>query len=302
MTVTVGAPRVSVVIPTHNRAADLRRCLGSLCAQTVQDFEVLVCDDGSTDDSADVVAEFRDALDVTYDWAENWGGAARPRNRGLALARAPFVAFLDSDDWWSPAKLERSLTALDAGADVVYHDLYRVDDVARRSGLPRVRSWSLRRPVFRDLVETGNAIPLSSAVVRASLLRSAGGMPEAREIIAMEDYECWLNLAGLTERFIRIPGILGYYWAGGGNISSDARTLRLLQVFEERQRHRPDWRGAPAWITYTRARIHFRARKYRAAREELAMLAKQRVPWSIRLKALATRVGMWLPIRAASVA
>lgn len=301
MTVTDGTPRVSVVIPTHNRAADLRRCLHSLRAQSVPDFEVLVCDDGSTDGSADVVAEFRDLLRVSYHWAENWGGAARPRNRGIALASAPYVAFLDSDDWWTPDKLERSLEALDAGADVVYHDLYRVDDaqrVARPRG--RVRSWALRPPVFDSLMDTGNAIPLSSAVVRTAVLRRAGGMPEDRALIAMEDYACWFQLARLSERFVRVRGTLGYYWAGGGNISSDARTLTLLDVFEEHHREHPAWRGTPAWIAYTRARIHFRAHRYDAAREQLAALGQRQVPWSIRLKALATHVAMFWPHEAGS--
>ena len=295
MSVLIGTPRVSVVIPTYNRAADLRRCLRSLAAQTMKDFEVIVCDDGSTDDSAVVVSEFGDRLDVTYDWAENWGGPARPRNRGIAMARGEFIAFLDSDDWWSPEKLARSLPPLEAGADVVYHDLYRVHDATRGAGRQRVRSWSVQPPVYRNLVEMGNAIPLSSAVARTTLLRRAGGMPEERELIAMEDYECWLTVAGLTERFVRIPGSFGCYWEGGGNTSSDARTLRLLEVFVQRRARRTEWQVAPAWLAYTRARIHYRARNFDAARDELATIGARRAPWSIRLKALATRVAMWLP-------
>ena len=122
----VSNPKFSVVIPTYNRARDIPRCLDSLVLQELQDFEVLICDDGSTDDTASVVENYSHLLDITYSYGENSGGPARPRNRGISLANAPYIAFLDSDDWWAPAKLRLSLEALNAGADVVSHDLYLV--------------------------------------------------------------------------------------------------------------------------------------------------------------------------------
>ncbi len=66
----------------------------------------MVCDDGSTDKTATVVEDYVSLLDIVYDYAENFGGPARPRNRGVRLARAGYVAFLDSDDWGTPTKLE----------------------------------------------------------------------------------------------------------------------------------------------------------------------------------------------------
>jgi glycosyltransferase involved in cell wall biosynthesis len=76
------------------------------------DFEVLVCDDGSTDGTAEVEEEYSALLDLTYDYAENFGGPARPRNRGVSLARAPYVAFLDSDDRYLPHKLALQMLVL----------------------------------------------------------------------------------------------------------------------------------------------------------------------------------------------
>src|SRR5690242_1512065 len=87
------APRVSVVIPTYNRAREMRRCLDSLVSQSFRDFEVLVCDDGSTDETATVAAAFETRLQLAYHWAENFGGPARPRNIGLHRARGIYVAF-----------------------------------------------------------------------------------------------------------------------------------------------------------------------------------------------------------------
>lgn len=213
-------PRVSVVIPNYNRAGDLQRCLDSLVAQTFDDFEVLVCDDGSTDNSAEVAADFADRLDLRFETAENFGGPARPRNRGIARARAPFVAFLDSDDWWTPGKLANCVPVLEAGADVVYHDLYIARSQHQQEFNARVESTPPRVPMFQSLLCTGISIPNSSAVVRKSLLEQIGGVCEDRELISVEDYDTWLCLARLTERFVRLDACDGYYWVGGGNISA----------------------------------------------------------------------------------
>src|ERR1700759_5123285 len=93
-------PTFSVVIPTYNRAQKLFRALHSLNEQTFLDFEVLVCDDGSTDETRSVVEAFVPAIRfraLRYFYAPNWGGPARPRNTGLAKATADWVCFLDSD-------------------------------------------------------------------------------------------------------------------------------------------------------------------------------------------------------------
>ena len=240
-------PKVSVVIPTYNRANDLRRCLNSLVAQTTDRFEVLICDDGSTDDSALVAEEFFGRLDLHFEAAENFGGPARPRNRGVARARAPYLAFLDSDDWWEPTKLERSIKALDSGADLVYHDLYTVEACDQQVFKKRLESTEPKHPLFLSLLCSGMSVPNSSVVVRRELLVRAGGISEDRELISVEDYDTWIRLSRLTERFVRLPECLGYYWMGGGNISAAsprqvsriralyAQYLDVLPAFERKR-------------------------------------------------------------------
>lgn len=95
---------VSIVIPTYNRANDLRRCLFSLVSQTYRNFEVIVCDDGSTDDSEVVVKEFQFSLKINYYHLKNFGGPSRPRNFGIQKAKGKYIALLDSDGWWAPKK------------------------------------------------------------------------------------------------------------------------------------------------------------------------------------------------------
>jgi len=222
-------PDVTVVIPTYNRAEDLRRCLDSLVAQTYANFEVVVCDDGSTDHSAGVVADYASLLDLRYETAENFGGPARPRNRGIRVARAPLVAFLDSDDWWDPQKLQLSVAAINGGADLVYHDLFVARSPNQDVFKDRIVSSRPHSPMFSALLCTSISIPNSSVVVRKELLEQIGGISEERDLISVEDYDTWIRLSQLTEKFVRIPGVLGYYWVGSGNISA-ASPLQIERI------------------------------------------------------------------------
>ncbi len=112
-------PGVSIVLPTYNRAGFLSAAFTSLTQQTFRDWELIVVDDGSTDDTCAVVARFAETSGrpVRYIYQENRGPAAA-RNAGVAHTRAPYLAFYDSDDVWLPGYLERSVGALRDNADV----------------------------------------------------------------------------------------------------------------------------------------------------------------------------------------
>jgi glycosyltransferase involved in cell wall biosynthesis len=211
-------PLFSVVIPTYNRASKLQRALESVLAQSYDNFEILVMDDGSTDNTAEVVASFADPR-ITYRWDKNFGGPARPRNRGVALAKGEWICFLDADDWWTVDKLQVCFDFIGDNVDMIYHDLEIV-------GLPSAlfrskiqKGWHLKKPVLIDLLVKGNAICNSSAVVRKKILDQIGGIDERVEMIASEDYNTWLRIAKISEQFLYIPNTLGFYLAHEQNIS-----------------------------------------------------------------------------------
>lgn len=285
----IASPAVTVVIPTFNRADDLRRCLKSLLVQTFENFEVLVCDDGSTDVNAEVAGEFADRLNLDFETAENFGGPARPRNRGIARARAPYVAFLDSDDWWAPTKLERSVAALDAGADVVYHDLYTVRSSDQVRFEDYIVSTAPQHPMFVALLCTGMSIPNSSVVVRKDLLNRIGGISEDCELISVEDYDTWIRLSRLTEKFQRIPECLGYYWIGGGNISmaspKQVDRIRALYAIYLNELPVESRKIASGFLAYRIGRIARQYADYVLAAENLRTALWAGINVSYRLKA-----------------
>jgi glycosyltransferase involved in cell wall biosynthesis len=215
-------PTLTVVIPTYNRGAELRRALESLAAQTRQDFEVIVCDDGSEEDLRSVVDGYAGRLGVEYVRIENSGGPARPRNVGTARASAPWISFLDSDDWWKPERVETVLPSLAGDVDVVYHPLRAVGSGADRRCVRRVGRACGPDPLGHMLTR-GNPIPNSAAIVRRSWLTRIGGIAE--DLSSVEDFDAWLRLAEAGARFRFVDEELGYY----------ALTENSISVFTERQ-------------------------------------------------------------------
>ncbi len=124
--------RIAAVVPTHNRARLAARAIESVLAQSFPPAEVIVVDDGSTDDTADIVASFGNA--VRYVRQDNAGGASA-RNRGVREAHEEWVAFLDSDDVWTPTHLERIAAAIRAteGAAALYFDDMTLPDVSDKT-------------------------------------------------------------------------------------------------------------------------------------------------------------------------
>jgi len=221
----------SIVVPTYNRADKLKICLESLLHQTYPHFEIIVCDDGSTDNSGEVVAAFKNkGLNLTYIYTSNWGGPARPRNLGIAAAKAEWICFLDSDDYWYKNKLEAVVQVM-GNTDLVYHDL----DMEYASGeKKRMKARKIGQPPFIDLLVDGNTIFTSTVCVRTHLLKEINGFSEDKALVAVEDYDLWLRLAANGCRFHHLPQSLGAYWVGGGNITGkDARQVtRIDSVYD----------------------------------------------------------------------
>jgi len=220
-------PLFSVIIPTYNRAERLKIALESLSSQTFENFEVLVCDDGSTDQTKEVVDSFKDKLDITYIWEENWGGPARPRNNGIKVAKGEWICFLDSDDWWYPEKLEKSLPYL-GKYDLIYHDLETYDTNEKIIG--RLDSRDLSQDAFYDLLLNGNFISNSSVIVKKQIVVELGGISEDRSLIAIEDFDMWLKIAYKSYRFMRLSCPLGGYLIHEKNLTSNP----LLVIEKER--------------------------------------------------------------------
>jgi glycosyltransferase involved in cell wall biosynthesis len=185
-------PRVSVILPTYNRCDSLLEAIDSVARQSFQDYEIIVADDGSTDETAERLAALSRPVQVIH--LPHSGRPAVARNRALAAANGELVAFLDDDDLWRPAKLARQVALFDnrPAMGFAYHD-FQLEDAA--SGLSKralSRAQKLDGSIFDALIHDCFLQP-STVMVRRSLLEACGYFDETLEIV--EDYDLWLRLA-----------------------------------------------------------------------------------------------------------
>ena len=232
------APFISIVIPVYNRPEDLVRALNSLVTQTQTDFEVIVVDDGSTENIKKVTNKFSDLLNLQLIRIENSGGPARPRNVGVQAAQGNWISFLDSDDWWFPGRLAEVSNVIKKNShyDVFYHKLKIVcDDRKINWWSSRNLGWSVRENTFDDLMIRGNAIPNSSVVLRKQIFERVGPLRESEEFSSVEDFDYWLRIGLKKYKFYFIKKTLGFYWLSSSGISSNpARTVARNKLILDR--------------------------------------------------------------------
>jgi len=212
-------PFFSVVIPTYNRAERLARTLASVVGQTFEDFEVLIMDDGSTDQTRTIVERFSDSR-IHYSWSENSGGPATPRNHGIDIAVAEWICFLDADDIWYSNKLEEIFNVIsnDSSFDAICHNENMIDgDGRKRKSLeygPYVDDF------YQSMLLGGNRCSTSAMTVRKSFLEENSlRFNVAPDYVIVEDFDLWLRMALAGARFFFLKKVLGEYIIEKDNIS-----------------------------------------------------------------------------------
>ena len=229
----MSSPEVTVVVPTHNRWSHLRRAaLPAALGQREVELELIVVDDGSADETPRGLAELGDPrLHVLRNDVAQ--GVARARNQGVAAASAPWVAFLDDDDLWSPWKLRRQLDAVAAveGAGFAYAAAVFVDG----AGAPlRPDPAPPAETVARELRARDVVGGPSTVLARTELVRELGGFDEALSVLA--DWDLWLRLAELAPA-AACPEVLVAYREHGDNMSAETAEGVFAELDVLRRRH-----------------------------------------------------------------
>jgi glycosyltransferase involved in cell wall biosynthesis len=189
-------PLVSVILPTFNRLQFLPAAIDSVFAQTYEHWELVIADDGSNDETREYLRRLEASPRVKLVWLAHTGNPAIVRNAGLRVARGEYVAFLDSDDFWLPRKLQLQIAAMRAQPtrQWSYTALTRVDEAGQpleaRSGgrfVPHEGS------IVMQLLSWQACVATPTVMARRRLLEACGGFDERQG--QMEDYEMWLRLA-----------------------------------------------------------------------------------------------------------
>lgn len=215
--------KVSVVIPTYNGAAEVRRAIDSALAQEGCEVEVIPVNDGSTDDTAYVLNSYGSRIRAVH---QKNSGPAATRNAGIAAATGDWVAFLDHDDYWQPGKLAAQLAAADrTGADVIYTNAQNFGDVNRVAELRSNPDEMPEGDLFEQLL-LDNFIVVSSTMVRRELLEEVGGFNAPPGV---EDWDLWLRLATNGAKFAPVRKALTMYQWRPGSLSKNFERMRDIR-------------------------------------------------------------------------
>ena len=204
----MGQPKISIVIPTYNRANKIKRALASIKEQTIRDFELIIVDDASIDETEEVVNQLLPSLDfaVHYGKLDTNSGPSKARNVGVGKAKGKYITFLDSDDCWDKQFIEHLSFFLDTHTDIdlVYCDTHLRDD---RNNV--IFTFSLAPYNYTKLLESSGCIATGSFMFRKTLWNKYGGFRE--DMKRAEDFE-WQLRVGENSKFARYPAVLHHYY------------------------------------------------------------------------------------------
>jgi glycosyltransferase involved in cell wall biosynthesis len=211
----VNNPKFSVIIPTYNRANQIKDAIKSVLDQTLQSFEIIVIDNFSTDNTVSLIKSFKDKR-IKFFSVKNKGNIAYSRNFGIKKSIGKYIAFLDSDDSWAKNKLEECIQYLDNGSDLTYHNLVIKNN--RKNFFLFKKKYLSRKldkyDIYNDLILNGPAFPTSSVVVNKNIFKKIKYFNENKNLVTWEDFDAWIRLSSLTNNFYRIDKDLGYLGQG----------------------------------------------------------------------------------------
>ena len=186
-------PKVSVVVPTYNSAKYLNEAIDSALAQTFKPIEIIVIDDGSTDDTKNIIKRY--GSDIVYCYQQN-AGSGKARNTGIKLASGEWIAFLDSDDIWHKDHLLKLTHRLHGRDDIDM--VYGAQRYVNVSGVPCVKRYEQNDfPegwIFSELFQA-NYIATPAVIVRRSLFMELNGFNESEIFRNAQDYDLWLRIS-----------------------------------------------------------------------------------------------------------
>ena len=205
-----GTPIVSVILPTYNRAHLVGRAIRSVLDQTYQDFELIVVDDGSMDNTEGMVKAFKDPRIRYIRHEQNRGGAAA-RNTGIKAAQGEYIAFQDSDDEWLPEKLEKQMRIFEkasAQVGVVYTGFYAING-DRKTYMPHVNIKIKEGNIHNELLKQ-NFVTTQAVVLRKECFEKAGMFDE--NLPRLQDWELFIRISKYyIFKYVDEPLVLAFF-------------------------------------------------------------------------------------------
>jgi glycosyltransferase involved in cell wall biosynthesis len=230
-------PTVSVVIPTYNNASVVKEAIQSVLEQTLSDYEIIVVDDGSTDNTREVVSSFSDKR-IRYVYQENHGRSSA-RNHAISIAQGRYIAFLDSDDLFLPTKLEKQVTYMEKNPGVLLSHTSYLRVNAQGEYIEKVKSGTFSGRVYPEIVR---GCPIATPTVMIQRRALGGNLRFEENILIGEDVILWTQLARKSI-ILGIDEPLAKVRIRGNNAALDPRQqiIGLMNMIEYTIRWSPDF-------------------------------------------------------------
>lgn len=250
---TVNIPKVSVITITFNREAFVLQAIDSVIAQSYKDWELIIIDDASTDNTERIVKDHIGGNPkIKYYKNKVNLGIAKTRNRGLELASGTYIAPLDSDDIWSDVnKLQKQVEFLELNKDycMLGGGIMHID--AESKQMKKVL-FPVYDSLIRKIILQFNPFPQSTLLYRKDVALSCGGYSENYKVC--DDYDLWLKM-GLKAKFTNIPQVLAGYRVHGGNITKTKRLTTAREILEIVKKYRKSYKRPTIGIAKAYLRV-----------------------------------------------
>lgn len=225
-------PTVSVVMPAYNAAGFIAESINSVLLQTYKNFELIVIDDGSVDDTRRIVNKFVDqnTAIIKYLYQDNSGRPACARNKGILLARGAWIAFLDSDDYWTNDHLQRlaDRAEMDDEVDLVYGSKIWVDQSGNEWPVELQPNYEMPEGWIFSKMFRNNLMNTSSLFIKRQKLLDVGLFDESHSMGIAEDYDLCLKISA-SSKVASLPELKYYYRRHDANITlDDSKRVRGL--------------------------------------------------------------------------
>ncbi len=230
-------PSVSIIVPVYNGASTIRETLNSVLQQSVEDLELIVVDDGSTDNTLEVAASFDDPRLSVFSYPN--AGVSTTRNRGVTHASADYVSFLDADDLWTPDKLARQLDALESSqkAAVAYSWTDYIDQTGQFIAHDQQVTFS--GDVYGELLRRDFLESASNATIRRQAFLAVGGFDSS--LSGAADWDFFLRLAKCYD-FVAVPSLGVLYRISNSSMSANLsmQEQECIEVIERAYEQAPE--------------------------------------------------------------
>ena len=278
--------KASVIIPYYKKKSYIRKTINSVLNQTYKRIEVIIVYDDEDKLDLPYIKEIKN-LDKRIKLIINKKnlGAGPSRNIGISKSKGDYLCFIDADDYWKKNKLQSIYDHIIKNkADLYYHNLIinEINSNSRKNCLYDGKI-KINKPILDNLILFGNKIPQSSVVVKKKLIEKVKYISEKKNYVTWEDFDLWIKISKITNKFYFIKNKLGFYWVDDKKLKKLKNYIKIINNFEKyysndiniiKNKYR---KKNLDWVNLSKSIYYFKTKKFKKGIHFLKKLSKKEI-------------------------